>query len=131
MTVEEAVEAAGGRLGQRLEILKGISARREWLERTLFSPAAEEAAERISKWMKEAGLVVRQDALTNVIGLCPGAEKEPEAPRIHLGSHYDTVINAGAYDGALGVLLAIGVVEAIRDAGLPLRHPLGALAFCY
>lgn len=130
MTVEEAVEAAGGRLGQRLEILKGISARREWLERTLFSPAAEEAAERISKWMKEAGLVVRQDALTNVIGLCPGAEKEPEAPRIHLGSHYDTVINAGAYDGALGVLLAIGVVEAIRDAGLPLRHPLGALAFC-
>ena len=130
MTREEAVEAASGRLLKRLAALKGISARGEWLERTLFSPAAEEAANQIRRWMKEAGMDVRYDALTNVIGLSVNEKADPEAPRIHVGSHYDTVINAGAYDGALGVLVAIGVVEAIRDAGLPLRHNLGALAFC-
>lgn len=130
MVLERAVEAAAGRMLERIELLRRTSDHKEWLQRTLFSPSAEVAAAQLQKWMEGAGMEVHYDALTNVYGLSRSQGGSGLAPRIHVGSHYDTVINAGAYDGTLGVLLGIGVVEAIREAGLPLRHDLAALAFC-
>ena len=130
MELHLAVEAAAERMLERLDLLKHTSEHKEWLQRTLFSASAEAAASHLRKWMESAGMEVHYDALTNVYGLAQTSPEGPDAPRIHIGSHYDTVINAGAYDGTLGVLLGIAVVEAIREAGLPLRHNLSALAFC-
>ena len=130
MDLHLAVEAAAERMLARLDLLKHTSEHKEWLQRTLFSASAEAAASHLRKWMESAGMQVHYDALTNVYGLVQTSPDGPDAPRIHIGSHYDTVINAGAYDGALGVLLGIAVVEAISESGLPLRHNLSALAFC-
>jgi len=130
MDWEAIIEDAGDRLLQRLQIMKGISQNKEWLERILFSPAAEEAAYRLKGWMEQAGMQVEYDPLTNVYGLLNVSPDGPEAPRIHLGSHYDTVINAGAYDGTLGVLLALAVAEIINESKIAFRHNLGVLAFC-
>jgi allantoate deiminase len=115
---------------ERLGLLKRTSEHKAWLQRTLFSASAETAANHLRRWMKATGMEVHYDALTNVYGLAQTSPDGPDAPRIHIGSHYDTVINAGAYDGTLGVLLGIAVVEVIREARLPLRHNLSALAFC-
>lgn len=130
MDLETAVEAAGSRLLERLRHLRTVSSSRECLERILFSPAAEEAAFHIKGWMAGAGLEVREDVLTNLSGRLRAPGSSPERPCIHLGSHYDTVVNAGAFDGTLGVLIALGVVEALQAAGTPLQHDLMAHAFC-
>ena len=53
----------------------------EWLERILFSPAAEEAAYRIKAWMEGAGCAVQEDALTNVSGLRAGRQSTADAPK--------------------------------------------------
>jgi len=128
--LEQAIQSAGARMIERLESLRGVSQNKEWLERILFSSAAETAAQRLRGWMESAGMQVKYDELTNVCGLLTVSEAGADAPRIHIGSHYDTVINAGAYDGALGVVMAIAVAEVVAGAGLPFRHNLSALAFC-
>jgi len=128
--LELAMEAAGARMVERLGVMRGISQNKEWLERILFSPAADEAAHRLKGWMETIGMDVTYDALTNVYGLLPLSKEGPDAPRIHIGSHYDTVVNAGAYDGTLGVLLAVAVAETIVESKIPFRHNLSALAFC-
>lgn len=130
MELSQSIEAAGLRLLERIRILKGVSTNSEWLERILFSPAAEAAAYKIKAWMEAAGMEVTEDALTNVIGKWHCSPDGPNAPTIHLGSHYDTVINGGAYDGALGVLIAIAAIEAVSGAKIPMQHNLSALAFC-
>jgi len=130
MDLDAAVEAAGSRLLERLRLLKTVSSSKDSLERILFSPAAEEAAFRIKGWMEAAQLEVSEDVLTNLSGRLRAPGGEAARPCIHLGSHYDTVVNAGAFDGSLGVLVALGVVEALQATGHPLRHDLLAHAFC-
>jgi allantoate deiminase len=73
--------------------------------------------EEITRWMKAAGAEVRVDAAGNLRGLYPAAQ--PNASRLLLGSHLDTVPNAGAYDGVLGVVLAVALLEALDGKGLP------------
>ena len=67
--------------------------------------------------MEQAGLAVRVDAAGNIRGVRLGAG--PGRKKIYLGSHLDSVPNAGAYDGILGVALAIAVVDALREVALP------------
>jgi allantoate deiminase len=62
-------------------------------------------------WMQAAGMQVRVDAAGNMRGVLPAAE--PDAPRLLIGSHLDTVANAGAFDGVLGVVLGVALVEEI------------------
>jgi allantoate deiminase len=68
------------------------------------------AADRVAAWMEQAGLGVRRDAVGNVIGRRGGGEGT-----FVLGSHIDTVRDAGRYDGPLGVLLAIEAAEAAAE----------------
>jgi beta-ureidopropionase / N-carbamoyl-L-amino-acid hydrolase len=84
-------------------------------------------AARIRDYMLAAGLTVRGDAVGNVVGVLPGDGTTPR--HLLTGSHYDTVINAGKYDGRLGILLPIAVAGAIRRAGLHLPYPLEIIAF--
>ena len=127
--LESATQSAGERLIKRLAVMRRISQRNDWIERTIFSPAAEEAAYKLKSWMAAAGMETFYDPLTNVYGQISFSKNGPEAPRIHLGSHYDTVVNAGAFDGILGVLIGIAVAEVISESKHPFNHNLSVLAF--
>ncbi|WP_449622901.1 hydantoinase/carbamoylase family amidase [Robertmurraya sp. Marseille-Q9965] len=81
----------------------------------------------ISKWMKEAGLDVHRDGAGNVIGRLVGSD--PSLPTIMLGSHVDSVPNGGHFDGPLGVLLALEVVEAWKATGYQPRKNYEVVIF--
>jgi allantoate deiminase len=71
----------------------------------------------VSSWMKNLGLSVAVDAVGNLRGFYSATSSS--APRILVGSHLDTVPNAGAFDGILGVVLAVALVESLRGLKLP------------
>lgn len=77
--------------------------------------------------MEEAGLATRIDAAGNLVGRLEGAR--PGAPALLLGSHLDTVIDAGRFDGTLGVLLALAVLEEVGAKGPRPPFALEAVAF--
>jgi allantoate deiminase len=80
-------------------------------KRTFLAPAMHRVHELAGAWMKAAGMSVRVDAVGNLRGLLEGAEEN--APRLLIGSHLDTVANAGAFDGVLGVVLGVALVEEL------------------
>jgi allantoate deiminase len=71
----------------------------------------------IARWMESLGVRMRVDAAGNLRGFYPAAQ--PNSPRLLIGSHLDTVPNAGAYDGILGIVLAIALLEALQGRRLP------------
>jgi allantoate deiminase len=71
----------------------------------------------IARWMELLGVHMRVDAAGNLRGFYPAAQ--PNSPRLLIGSHLDTVPNAGAYDGVLGVVLAIALLEGLQGRRLP------------
>ncbi len=101
----------------RCAALDAISASETWLERTHLTPEHRAANTLAGEWMREAGLRVRQDAAGNVCGRREG--RTPGLPALLLGSHLDTVPDAGSFDGMLGVVMAIAVAERLRDTDLP------------
>jgi len=70
----------------------------------------------IARWMESLGVRMRVDAAGNLRGFYPAAQ--PNSPRLLIGSHLDTVPNAGAYDGILGIVLAIALLEALQGRRL-------------
>src|SRR3954449_957045 len=90
---------------ERCARLGAISEEPGLLVRRYGTPAMREATDVVAGWMGEAGLTVREDAVGNLIGRREGAA--PGAPALVLGSHLDTVRDAGRYDGALGVLAGL------------------------
>lgn len=95
----------------RLHELGEISDSDEYRTRAYLGKAHQEAAALIEKWMKGAGLTTRVDAVGNVRGVLAG-NGTAGGRRWLTGSHFDTAPDAGAFDGPLGVVLAIGAVEA-------------------
>lgn len=79
-------------------------------------------------WMKEAGLEVEIDRIGNIFGIWYGTENRNEAP-ILLGSHIDTVINAGMYDGCYGVLSGLEVINTLQEKGFIPTRPIAVAAF--
>lgn len=71
----------------------------------------------IAGWMESLGVHAKIDAAGNLRGIYPGAQRN--APRLLIGSHIDTVPNAGAYDGILGVVLAVALLEELKAKKLP------------
>jgi hydantoinase/carbamoylase family amidase len=96
-------------LMDRLAELAAVTDGPEGLTRLFLSPAHRRAAGLVAAWMRDAGLEPRIDAIANVCG-----DNGVAGPKLLLGSHIDTVRNAGWYDGNYGVLAAI---EAVRRAG--------------
>jgi len=87
------------------------------LTRTYLSAPFKAVHKEVKSWMKQAGMTVRIDNVGNIIGHYEGQQKD--APVFMIGSHLDTVRNAGKYDGMLGVLLGIAVVKALNGKKLP------------
>ena len=112
---------------QRLDELAAFSEVPGQLTRRYLSPAHLEAMRQVEAWMHEAGMQVSTDALCSMFGRYEG--QRPNAPAILLGSHLDTVLDAGRYDGALGVLAAIAVVAELARTGERLQHAIEVAAF--
>jgi allantoate deiminase len=87
------------------------------ITRLFLSPPMHEVHALLKDWMEAAGMTVRVDAVGNLRGVWPGLAAN--SPRLLIGSHLDTVPNAGAFDGILGVVLGIAVVEQLRGEHLP------------
>lgn len=83
------------------------------------------------KWMKELDLDIQVDKIGNIFGTLPATSSGPgDASRpLMIGSHIDTVVNAGAFDGCYGVLAGLAVVRAFRQAGIQPTRPITVAAF--
>jgi hydantoinase/carbamoylase family amidase len=97
------------------------------LTRRFATPALERATDAVEGWMREAGLTTRRDAVRNLFGRYEGARDD--APAFLLGSHLDSVPDGGRYDGPLGVLTALAVVERFAARGERLPFALEVCAF--
>jgi hydantoinase/carbamoylase family amidase len=97
------------------------------ITREVYTRTYSAALERVMAWMREAGLEPRLDAVGNLFGTWAGTELD--VPRVLTGSHVDTTLNAGAYDGVLGVLGAIEAVESLRASGFSPRRSIDVIAW--
>lgn len=97
------------------------------LTRLYLSKAHRRAAEATLGFMRDAGLDSHIDPLGSVVGRLEGAN--PDAPALLIGSHIDTVVDAGRYDGTLGVILGIVTIEALRQQGVMPTCPIEIVAF--
>ncbi len=122
-----ASASPGARLIGRLDHLSRHSDEPDALTRLFLSPAHRGAADTLMDWMRQAGLEPVLDAIGNVRARYEGSVAG--APALLLGSHIDTVRNAGRYDGALGVAAALGAVEELAQAGIRLPFAVEVVAF--
>jgi beta-ureidopropionase / N-carbamoyl-L-amino-acid hydrolase len=103
------------------------------VSRVAYSDADVAARQWLMNEMRAAGLTPRIDAAGNIFGRWthPQAAAGPARPPILFGSHIDTVPQGGNFDGPLGSLAALGVIEACQAAGIQLRHPLEMVVFAH
>lgn len=117
----------GATLMARLDALARHSDTRDGLERLFLSPAHRACLGTLEHWCRAIGLTTSVDALGTLTARLEGAT--PDAPALILGSHVDTVRDAGRYDGALGVLAALGAIEGVVREGRRLPFALELVAF--
>ncbi|WP_424236810.1 Zn-dependent hydrolase [Bhargavaea ginsengi] len=118
---------SGKRLAGRLAALASIGETEDGgVNRPGFSAEEKRAKEQVMEWMREAGLDVRMDGAGNVIGRLEG---KTDGPAFAAGSHVDSVPNGGNFDGPLGVLSALEVVEAWKETGYVPPVPVEVIIF--
>jgi hypothetical protein len=100
--------SGAARVLERCDALARISEEPTAITRRFGTPAMKEANALVAGWMREAGLETREDPLGNLIG------RRGDRPAMMVGSHLDTVIDAGRYDGPLGVLIGIEAAERVQ-----------------
>jgi len=117
------VDAFGARAEAMVNTLGAISAEPNRLVRLFLTPEHRRAADQVAAWMRGAGLDISEDALGTVRGRLDGPK------RLLIGSHIDTVIDAGKYDGNFGVIAGILAAEHFARAGTRLSFGVDVLAF--
>jgi allantoate deiminase len=115
------------RIMQRCDALARHSEHPGGLTRVFLSPEGRAAGERVLGWMHEAGMQAGLDAIGNAVGRYEGSR--PGLPCLMLGSHLDTVRDAGKYDGMLGVVTAIECVHALQARKKRLPFAIEVIAF--
>ena len=120
-------QQAAARAMARADELAAISETPDALTRVYLSPQHLQANQQVAQWMTQAGMRVWQDSVGNICGRYEGEQEG--TPAILLGSHLDTVRNAGRYDGMLGVLAAIEVVHALHQQGRRLAQAIEIVGF--
>src|SRR6266516_389789 len=111
----------------RCEILASYSEESDRLTRRFASNAMRQVHETVKTWMHAAGMTVEQDNIGNLIGRYE--ESQASAKTLLLGSHLDTVRDAGKYDGPLGVMIALACVERLHARKVRLPFAIEVLAF--
>src|SRR5262249_13630027 len=106
---------SGRALLDRADALASITETPPALTRSYLTPEHKRAAELVLGWMRAAGMKAALDAVGNVAGRYEGLR--PGLPCLLLGSHLDTVRDAGKYDGMLGVITSIACVGALNEVG--------------
>lgn len=119
---------------RRIEALAKISDAPNCLTRTFCSPAMRRANALVGSWMRKAGMSVRTDAIGNLVGhysaiTSKSKSQKQRSKTLLLGSHLDTVRNAGKFDGPLGVLVAIASVQHLRDSKTWLPFDIEVIGF--
>ncbi len=112
---------------ERIDALAGISETPGRLTRRCLTPEHRRVNDLVAVWMNEAGMSVREDTLGNVIGRYEGAKAGD--PALIIGSHLDTVVDAGKYDGMLGVLAGIACVQRLHIEGRRFPFAIEVLGF--
>jgi allantoate deiminase len=116
-----------GRIMARCEALARHSELPGGLTRVFLSPEQRAATDKVLGWMREAGMQAKLDAIGNAAGRYEG--NRAGLPCLMLGSHLDTVRDAGKYDGMLGVISAIECVHALNSAGKRLPFAIEVIGF--
>ena len=112
------------RLLERIHTLGAIGTDPEGGRTRLAASDTEKAGrDQVVAWIKEAGLEVVVDYIGNIFGIWETEENKNEAP-LMIGSHIDTVIHAGQYDGCLGVIASIEAVDALKKAVVKTKRPI-------
>ena len=117
----------GADICRRIDELAAISESPDNLTRVFLSPEQKRASDLVLSWMQGAGMAVHVDAVGNVVGRYEGST--PGLPALVLGSHLDTVRDAGKYDGMLGVVTAIACVDRLNRAGRRLDFAIEIIGF--
>jgi allantoate deiminase len=117
----------GEQVVERCRELAGVSEEQGRLTRRFATPAMARANAIVGSWMREAGMTVRMDAAGNLVGRRPGTSAL--AGTLLLGSHLDTVRDAGAFDGPFGVIAAIALVRRLREDGVALPFAIDVVGF--
>jgi hydantoinase/carbamoylase family amidase len=97
------------------------------ITREVYTPTYARAVELVAGWMRAAGLAVGLDAVGNLVGRWMGSD--PDVPALLTGSHIDTTLNAGRYDGVVGVLGAIAAAGQLHADGFSPRRPIEVVAW--
>ena len=126
-TFAQTLEADAQRMESRIKKLATFGASDTGSQRVAFSDADVEAREYFKALMREAGLAVHVDFAGNLIGRRDG--KDNDLPPIMFGSHLDTVPSGGNYDGILGSIAALEVMELLKSNGTTTHHPLEMVVF--
>ncbi|KAF2412599.1 allantoate amidohydrolase [Microbacterium sp. B35-04] len=113
----DRISAAARRVMARCDELARVSATSGGIERVYLSPEHARVNRLAAEWMREVGMATRQDAAGNQLGRIAPASGEVDAPALLLGSHLDTVPDAGRFDGIVGVLMALEVARLLRAPG--------------
>ncbi|MBZ5751628.1 allantoate amidohydrolase [Metabacillus rhizolycopersici] len=116
------------RILERIELLATCSKLSKGVTRLSFTKESMDAENLVIDWMQQAGLSVRKDEMNNIIGRYEG--RDPDAPVLMIGSHLDSVIDAGKFDGILGVIAAIEVVQALINSKVVSEFPIEVISFC-
>lgn len=119
--------SSGALLLQQADELAALSELPDALCRCYLTPQHRQANQLTAQWMQAAGLRTWEDTAGNLWGRVDGLN--PDAPALVLGSHLDTVRNAGRYDGMLGVLVAIEALRLLRDENVQLPFPVEVVGF--
>ena len=98
-------------------LLAGFSEEPGRTTRTFLSPPMRDVHAHLGSWMQRSGMTVRVDNAGNLRGVYPASS--PGSRRLFMGSHLDTVSDAGAFDGVLGVVLAVALVDLLQHRPLP------------
>ena len=117
----------GKEIVRRINELGAISEDTDKLTRIFLSKELRAASDLILGWMREAGMSAHLDAIGNVCGRYEG--ERPGVPCLMLGSHYDTVRDAGKWDGPLGVITAIACVADLNHRGRRLPFAIEIIGF--
>jgi allantoate deiminase len=128
---KSTLHQAARRTMQRCDELAACTERPGEITRTFCSVAMRDAHAKLRGWMEAAGTQCRLDAATNLIGRGNRSlSSQTNRKTLLIGSHLDTVINAGRYDGPLGVLMGLALVELLREQQQQLSFAIDVIAFC-